>query len=29
MRGCVRLHYEDARFVYERMRVGDKIAVVD
>jgi lipoprotein-anchoring transpeptidase ErfK/SrfK len=27
--GCVRLHYEDARFVYERMRVGDKIAVVD
>ncbi len=27
--GCVRLHYEDARFVYERMHVGDKIAVVD
>ena len=27
--GCVRLHYEDARFVYERMRVGDRIAVVD
>lgn len=26
--GCVRLHYEDARFVYERMRVGDRIAVV-
>ena len=27
--GCVRLHYEDARFVYERMRLGDRIAVVD
>jgi hypothetical protein len=27
--GCVRLHYEDARFVYERMRVGDHIAVAD
>jgi lipoprotein-anchoring transpeptidase ErfK/SrfK len=27
--GCVRLHYEDARFVYERMKVGDRIAVVD
>lgn len=27
--GCVRLHYEDARFVYERMKVGDGIAVVD
>ena len=27
--GCVRLHYEDARFVYERMRVGDRVAVVD
>jgi hypothetical protein len=27
--GCVRLRYEDARFVYERMRVGDRIAVLD
>jgi lipoprotein-anchoring transpeptidase ErfK/SrfK len=27
--GCVRLHYEDARFVYERLKVGDRIAVVD
>jgi lipoprotein-anchoring transpeptidase ErfK/SrfK len=27
--GCVRLHYEDARFVYERMKVGDRIVVVD
>jgi lipoprotein-anchoring transpeptidase ErfK/SrfK len=27
--GCVRLHYEDAKFVFERIRVGDKVAVVD
>jgi hypothetical protein len=27
--GCVRLHREDARFIYERMRVGDRIAVVN
>jgi lipoprotein-anchoring transpeptidase ErfK/SrfK len=27
--GCVRLRYEDARFVYERMHLGDRIAVVD
>jgi hypothetical protein len=27
--GCVRLRYEDARFVFERMRVGDRIAVLD
>jgi lipoprotein-anchoring transpeptidase ErfK/SrfK len=27
--GCVRLHYEDARFIYERMKVGDRIAVVN
>ena len=27
--GCVRLHYEDARFVYERMKIGDRIVVVD
>ena len=27
--GCVRLRYEDARFVYERMRVGDRIVVAD
>ncbi len=27
--GCVRLHYEDARFVFERIRVGDRVAVVD
>jgi hypothetical protein len=27
--GCVRLHYEDARFVYERMKVGDPITVVN
>ncbi len=27
--GCVRLHYEDARFVYERMKVGDRIAVLN
>lgn len=25
--GCVRLHYEDARFLYERMRVGDPVLV--
>lgn len=28
-RGCVRLRYEDARFVYERMRVGDRVVVAD
>lgn len=28
-RGCVRLRYEDARFVYERMRLGDRIVVAD
>jgi hypothetical protein len=27
--GCVRLHYEDAKFVFERIRVGDRVAVVD
>lgn len=27
--GCVRLHYEDARFIFERIRVGDPVAVVD
>jgi lipoprotein-anchoring transpeptidase ErfK/SrfK len=27
--GCVRLHYEDAKVVFERIRVGDKVAVVD
>ncbi len=27
--GCVRLHYEDARFVFGRMKVGDRIAVAD
>ena len=27
--GCVRLHYEDARFIFERMKVGDRIAVAD
>jgi hypothetical protein len=25
--GCVRLHYEDARFVYERIRRGDPILI--
>lgn len=28
-KGCVRLRYEDARFVYSRMRVGDRIMVAD
>ncbi|MCF7992010.1 MAG: L,D-transpeptidase [Thiohalocapsa sp.] len=27
--GCVRLRYEDAKFVYARMRVGDRIVVAD
>jgi hypothetical protein len=27
--GCVRLRYEDARFVYSRMRVGDRVMVAD
>ncbi|MBK5942000.1 L,D-transpeptidase [Halochromatium roseum] len=27
--GCVRLRHEDARFVYSRMRVGDRIVVAD
>jgi lipoprotein-anchoring transpeptidase ErfK/SrfK len=27
--GCVRLRYEDARFVYARMRVGDPVHVID
>ncbi len=27
--GCVRLRHEDARFVYARMRVGDRIVVAD
>lgn len=27
--GCVRLRYEDARFVYERMRIGDRIVIAD
>lgn len=27
--GCVRLRYEDAKFVYARMRVGDAVNVVD
>lgn len=25
--GCVRLHYEDARFVYERIRRGDPVLI--
>jgi lipoprotein-anchoring transpeptidase ErfK/SrfK len=25
--GCVRLHYEDARFLFDRMRVGDRVLV--
>lgn len=25
--GCVRLHYEDARFLFDRMRVGDRVVV--
>lgn len=27
--GCVRLRHEDAKFVYERMRIGDRIVVAD
>lgn len=27
--GCVRLRHEDAKFVYARMRVGDRIVVAD
>jgi len=27
--GCVRLHYEDVKFVFGRIRVGDRVAVVD
>jgi lipoprotein-anchoring transpeptidase ErfK/SrfK len=27
--GCVRLRHEDARFVYERMKVGDRVVVAD
>ncbi|WP_462321166.1 L,D-transpeptidase [Halochromatium sp.] len=27
--GCVRLRHADARFVYERMRVGDRVVVAD
>ncbi len=27
--GCVRLRYEDARFVYARIRVGDRLVVAD
>jgi hypothetical protein len=27
--GCVRLHYADAKFIFERIRVGDRVAVVD
>jgi lipoprotein-anchoring transpeptidase ErfK/SrfK len=25
--GCVRLHYEDAKLLFSRMRVGDRILV--
>jgi lipoprotein-anchoring transpeptidase ErfK/SrfK len=25
--GCVRLHYEDARFLFERMKVGDAVVI--
>lgn len=25
--GCVRLHHEDARFLFDRLRVGDRIQV--
>jgi len=25
--GCVRLHYEDARFLFDRMRIGDAVLV--
>lgn len=27
--GCVRLRYEDARFVYQRLRIGDPIVIAD
>lgn len=27
--GCVRLRYQDAKFIYARMRVGDRIVVAD
>jgi lipoprotein-anchoring transpeptidase ErfK/SrfK len=27
--GCVRLHYEDARFLFERMKRGDAIKITD
>jgi lipoprotein-anchoring transpeptidase ErfK/SrfK len=27
--GCVRLRYEDARFVYSRIKVGDRVVVAD
>jgi lipoprotein-anchoring transpeptidase ErfK/SrfK len=27
--GCVRLRYEDARFVYERIKLGDRVVVAD
>jgi lipoprotein-anchoring transpeptidase ErfK/SrfK len=25
--GCVRLHYEDARLLFDRMRIGDPVLV--
>ena len=27
--GCVRLRYEDARFLFSRMKVGDRVRVID
>jgi lipoprotein-anchoring transpeptidase ErfK/SrfK len=27
--GCVRLHYEDARFLFERMKRGDAVQITD
>ncbi|WP_295539556.1 L,D-transpeptidase [uncultured Thiohalocapsa sp.] len=27
--GCVRLRHDDAKFVYQRMRIGDTVTVVD
>jgi|PlaIllAssembly_1097288.scaffolds.fasta_scaffold75796_2 lipoprotein-anchoring transpeptidase ErfK/SrfK len=27
--GCVRLHYEDAKFLFSRIRVGDRVTVAD
>jgi lipoprotein-anchoring transpeptidase ErfK/SrfK len=27
--GCVRLHYEDARFLFARMKVGDEVKITD